>query len=179
MSTTVGAASVEGPHVLLGVARGAGPDASAAIKAFVVNSIRQGQPFAPLVTYNTWFAYGTAVDETTMRAEMEHAAALGSELFVIEAGWYTGADTENPSDFDQGLGTWEVDPVRFPSGMSALKDYAHGLGMKFVIWVEPERVNRSVIGVVGLDESAIATAGGDYQSADSGQICLAGAAGRQ
>ena len=61
-------------------------------------------------------------------------------------------------------GTWEVDPARFPNGMSALKDYAHSLGMKFGIWVEPERVNRSVIGTDGLDESAIATAGGDYQS---------------
>ena len=179
MSTTVAAASVEGPHVLFGVARGAGPDASAAIKAYIVNGIRQGQPFAPLVTYNTWFAYGTAIDETTMRAEMDHAAALGSELFVIDAGWYIGADTDDPPDFDQGLGTWEVDPARFPSGMAALKDYAHSKGMKFGIWVEPERVNRSVIGSDGLDESAIATAGGDYQSADSGQICLAGAAGRK
>ena len=179
MSTTVGAASVEGPHVLVGVASGAGPEASAAIRAFIVNSIREGQPFAPLVTYNTWFAYGTAVDETTMREEMDHAASLGAELFVIDAGWYTGADTDNPSDFDQGLGTWEVDASRFPNGMIPLKDYAHGLGMKFGIWVEPERVNRSVIGTDGLDESAIATVGGDYQSADSGQICLAGAAGRQ
>ena len=179
MTTTVGATSVEGPHVLVGMAQGARPEASAAIKSFIVNSIRQGQPFTPLVTYNTWFAYGTDIDETTMRAEMDHAAALGAELFVIDAGWYTGADTDNPSDFDQGLGTWEVDPARFPSGMSALKDYAHGLGMKFGIWVEPERVNRSVIGLDGLDESSIATAGGDYQSSDSGQICLAGAAGRQ
>jgi alpha-galactosidase len=110
---------------------------------------------------------------------MDHAAALGSELFVIDAGWYTGADTDDPSDFDQGLGNWEIDPTRFPNGMSVLKDYAHGLGMKFGIWVEPERVNRSVIGTDGLDESSIATAGGDYQSSDSGQICLAGAAGRK
>jgi alpha-galactosidase len=36
-----------------------------------------------------------------------------------------------------------------------------------------------VIGLDGLDEASIATAGGDYQSSDSGQICLAGAAGRQ
>ena len=178
MTTTVGAAIVE-PHVLIGVARGARSEASAAMKAFIVNSIRQGQPFTPLVTYNTWFAYGTNVDEMSMRAEMESAAALGAELFVIDAGWYTGADTDDPSDFDQGLGTWEIDPTRFPNGMAALKDYAHGLGMKFGLWVEPERVNRSVIGTDGLDESAIATAGGDYQSSDSGQVCLAGAAGRK
>jgi alpha-galactosidase len=179
MTTTVGTAAVEGPHVLIGMARGARPEASAAITSFIVNGVRQGQPFAPLVTYNTWFAYGTAIDESTMQKEMDNAAALGAELFVIDAGWYTGADTANPSDFDQGLGTWAVDPARFPSGMSALKDYAHGLGMKFGIWVEPERVNRSVIGLDGLDETSLATAGGSHQSDDSAQICLVGAAGRQ
>ncbi len=179
MTTTVGTAAVEGPHVLFGVARGGRPEASAAMKGFIVNSIRQGQPFTPLVTYNTWFAYGTDIDEAAMRAEMDRVSALGAELFVVDAGWYTGADTDDPSDFDQGLGTWEVDPARFPNGMGVLKDYAHSLGLKFGIWVEPERVNRSVIGTDGLDESAIATAGGDYQSTDSGQVCLAGAAGRK
>jgi alpha-galactosidase len=118
MTTTVSGASVEGPHVLIGMTRGARPEASAAIKSFIVNSIRQGQPFTPLVTYNTWFAYLTDVDDATMRAEMDHAAALGSELFVIDAGWYTGADIEHPSNFDQGLGTWEIDPARFPNGMA-------------------------------------------------------------
>jgi alpha-galactosidase len=98
---------------------------------------------------------------------------------VIDAGWYTGADTENPGDFDQGLGSWEVDPTRFPGGMRALKDYAHGLGMKFGLWVEPERVDRAVIGLDGLDEASFATARGSYQSDDTAQICLAGAAGRQ
>lgn len=179
MTTGVGTAPVEGPHVLVGMARGARPEASAAIESFIVNSIRQGRPFTPLVTYNTWFAYGTDIDETTMRAEMDHAAVLGAELFVVDAGWYSGADTHNPSDFDQGLGTWEVDPARFPSGMSALEDHAHSLGMKFGIWVEPERVNRSVIGLDGLDEASLATADGSYQANDSAQICLAGEAGRQ
>lgn len=116
MTTTVGTTAVEGPHVLIGVARGGRPEASTAMKAFIVNSIRQGQPFTPLVTYNTWFAYGTAIDETSMRTEMESAAALGAELFVVDAGWYTGADTDDPSDFDQGLGTWEVDRHAFQAG---------------------------------------------------------------
>ena len=53
----------------------------------MLDGIRGGRPIVPLVTYNTWFAYGTEIDEASMRAEMERAAALGVELFVIDAGW--------------------------------------------------------------------------------------------
>jgi alpha-galactosidase len=179
MTTTVGATPVDGPHAVFGVARGSLPDASAALRSYVMNGIRGGRPLTPLVTYNTWFAYGTNVDEASMRSEMERAAAVGVELFVLDAGWYEGADTSDPGNFDQGLGSWTVDPARFPNGLSALTDYAHSLGMKFGIWVEPERVNLSVVGDGGVDEQWLAKSGGSYLSDHSGQICLAGEAGRQ
>ena len=98
-------ATVDGPHVSSasrpaawrkphgGAARRTSSTASAA----AVRSL-------PLVTYNTWFAYGTEIDEASMRAEMERAAALGVELFVIDAGWYAGAGAAGPFDFDAGLG---------------------------------------------------------------------------
>ena len=108
---------------------------------------------SPLVTYNTWFAYGTEIDEASMRAEMDRAAALGVELFVIDAGWYAGAGTAGPFDFDAGLGGWTADPARFPNGLAPLSDYAHSLGMKFGIWVEPERVNLSLVGAAGRRRS--------------------------
>src|SRR5262249_4690714 len=158
MTTQVGGAPVEGPHAILGVARGALADASAALRSYVLNGIRQGRALTPLVTYNTWFAYGTAIDEASMRAEMARAAAMGVRLFVVDAGWYSGADTTNVSNFDEGLGSWTPDPARFPNGLSVLTDYAHSLGMKFGIWVEPERVNLSVVGADGLDERWLATA---------------------
>ena len=65
-----------------------------------------------------------------MRREMARAAAIGVELFVIDAGWYAGADTHDTSDFEAGLGTWTPDPKRFPSGLKALTDYAHSLGLE-------------------------------------------------
>ena len=179
MTTNAGAAPVEGPHVIFGLARGALPEASAALRSYIIEGIRGGRPMMPLVTYNTWFAYGTRVNETSMRGEMEHAAAMGVELFVIDAGWYAGADTDDIRHFDAGLGTWEPDPRRFPNGLRALSDYAHGLGMKFGLWVEPERVDLSVVGQNGLDESSLAMVNGSYQSSDSAQVCLAGAAGRR
>ncbi len=84
-----------------------------------------------------------------MRAEMERAAALGVELFVIDAGWYAGTGAAGPFDFDAGLGGWTADPVRFPNGLAPLRDYAHSLGLRFGLWVEPERVNLSLVGAAG------------------------------
>ena len=43
-------------------------------------------------------------------------------------------------DFTDGLGSWGGDRDRFPSGLASLADYAHERGLKFGIWVEPERV---------------------------------------
>ena len=178
MSTTP-AASVDGPHVVFGVAPGGVADGTAALRSYVIDGLRGGRPIQPLVTYNTWFAYGTEIDEASMRAEMEHAAALGTELFVIDAGWYAGTGAAGPFDFDAGLGGWTADPIRFPNGLAPLRQHAHDLGMKFGIWVEPERTNLSLVGAPGIEESWLATEGGQYGSDHAGQVCLANAAARQ
>jgi alpha-galactosidase len=163
---------------LYGLARGGVAAASSAARTYVVQGLRDGQNLVPLVTYNTWFAYGTEIDETSMKAEIARAASVGTELFVIDAGWYTGAGAGGPFDFDSGLGTWEPDATRFPNGFRALSDYAHGLGMKFGIWIEPERANLSVVGSPGPEEAWLAKTGGDYGSDHAGQICLASDAAR-
>jgi alpha-galactosidase len=178
MATKAGAA-VDGPHVVFGVAPGGLAQGTAALRSYVLDGVRGGRPIEPLVTYNTWFAYGTEIDDASMRAEMERAAALGVELFVIDAGWYAGAGAAGPFDFDAGLGAWTADPARFPDGLAPLREYAHGLGLKFGLWVEPERVSLSLLGAPGVDEAWLATEGGLYGSDHAGQICLASAAARQ
>jgi len=178
MTTTL-LASVDGPHVVFGAVVGGLPDATAALASYIVNGLRGGRALSPLVTYNTWFAYGTDIDAVSMMAEMDNAAALGTELFVIDAGWYTGAGAGGPFDFDTGLGGWTPDPTRFPNGLRPLRDHAHALGMKFGIWVEPERVNLSLVGEYGLDETWLATNGGNYGSDETALICLSSTAARQ
>jgi alpha-galactosidase len=178
MTTTV-KGDVDGPHVVFGVAPGGAAAGTAALRSYVLDGIRDGRPVVPLVTYNTWFAYGTEIDEASMRAEMERAAALGVELFVIDAGWYAGTGAAGPFDFDAGLGNWTADPARFPNGLAPISAYAHSLGLRFGLWVEPERVNLSLVGGPGVEESWLATEGGQYGSDHSGQICLANAAARQ
>jgi alpha-galactosidase len=179
MTTSIGATAVDGPHALFGVVPGGLPEATAALRSYIVSGLRSGRAFPSLVTYNTWFAYGTNIDDASMRAEMDHAAALGAELFVVDAGWYAGAGASGPFDFDAGLGAWTADPARFPNGLGALTNYAHGLGMKFGLWVEPERVNLSQVGDPGIDETLLATTGGEYGSDHAAQVCLASDAARQ
>jgi alpha-galactosidase len=175
---TTTAEPLETPHTYVGLSDAATQRASEAMRSFVMAAVRHGRAYTPLVTYNTWFTYGTAIDEDSMRAEIESAADLGIELFVVDAGWYvTGTD---PSDFTTGLGVWEEDKERFPAGLRALSDLAHERGMKFGIWVEPERVDLRTVGKAGLArERWLATSGGRYspgvsnKSAPAAQICLA------
>jgi alpha-galactosidase len=179
-TTVTPARPVDLPHTFFGLAAKATSDETRALRQFVLQGIRHGRPFQPLVTYNTWFVYGTRVDEDTMVAEIDRAASLGVELFVLDAGWYLGAGETSDFDFDSGLGSWTADPDRFPSGLASLADYAHGVGMKFGLWVEPERVSLATVGRTGLaQEPFLATHGSDYGSALNAQICLAGAAGRK
>src|SRR5262249_16280909 len=167
---------LELPHAFLGMTTPADVDRSTALSQFIQQGIRRGRPLTPLVTYNTWFVYGTTVNEEAMVAEMDRAAALGIALFVLDAGWYVGAGETSEFDFDSGLGSWTVDPDRFPSGLASLADYAHGLGMKFGLWVEPERVALSTVERPGLAREAwLATRDGSYGAQQTAQLCLAGA----
>lgn len=59
---------------------------------------------------------------------------LKLDYWWMDAGWYVQ---------EQGwpqVGTWEVDPRRFPRGLRPISDHAHSKGVKIIVWFEPERV---------------------------------------
>jgi alpha-galactosidase len=175
---------LDGPHGIFGIAGPDEADVTVALQRYVAGGLRQGRPLPSLVTHNTWFAYGITIDDPSVRAEMELAASLGAELFVLDAGWYPGGS--DPADFTTGLGTWTADTRRFPNGLRSLRDHAHALGLKFGIWVEPERVATTTVGRPGLArERYLATAAGRYnagvknENAGDAQICLADTEARE
>ncbi len=175
--------AVEGPHGFFGVTGPASADVTRALQAYIRQGVRRGRLFEAPVTYNTWFAYGTRIDERVVRREMEKAARMGVELFTVDAGWYAGGG--GVWDFSSGLGDWRADPERFPSGLRALSDRAHELGMKFGLWIEPERVDLATVDAEGLaGERMLATAGGRFDpsaangEAQTAQICLGDAEAR-
>jgi alpha-galactosidase len=138
------------PHAFVGVVAGDESQVAPALHRYIVNVLRGGRPLEPLVTYNTWFSSGTEIDEDSIEESMSAAAAAGTELFELDAGWYEGAGQLDAFDFASGLGTFRVDQDKFPHGLRELADRAHGLGMKFGIWVEPERVDLRHVGEPGM-----------------------------
>jgi alpha-galactosidase len=172
--------TVEFPHAFFGVTEPSAGSAARALRQFLIGGLRKGRPFLPLVTYNTWFPHGSRIDESKAAEEITRAAGLGVELFVLDAGWYENAGAEHQYDFTSGLGTWRVDSQRFSRGLGILAEHARASGMKFGLWVEPERVALSTVGQPGLaEESWLATQDGTYADASSAQLCLASEAARR
>jgi alpha-galactosidase len=135
----------ESPRRFFGFYRGDLDDAANASHAFArVYLMRPHPADFPWAQFNTWFAFYTDIDEETLRREADIAAELGLEVFTVDAGWYEGSP--EVADFSFGLGTWRENREKFPSGLAAFSDYVHGKGMKFGLWVEPERVDVQYVG---------------------------------
>ncbi|RPJ83502.1 MAG: alpha-galactosidase, partial [Acidobacteria bacterium] len=140
----------------------------------------------PRVAFNTWYGYGIRIDEATILRQMELAASLGAERFVLDAGWAPGAGALGDLDFTAGLGRFTADQERFPSGLGALSARAHDLGLEFGLWVEPERVDlETVYYDETVDERWLARRQGSLHPGISdaesraGQLCLADPEARQ
>ena len=78
--------------------------------------------FSPCLVNNSWGS-GMAVDETIAKRMIRDSAALGLEMFHLDAGWF------------RGVGDWVPDPKKFPNGLAVVSDYAHKHGLKFGLWV--------------------------------------------
>lgn len=63
----------------------------------------------------------------------------------MDAGWYgpdrpvSTTEYEN-SDWYATVGDWRVNQIPHPGGLKTISDKAHELGMKFMLWVEMERL---------------------------------------
>ena len=93
----------------------------------------RGEPMAPRVSYDHFFGIRNHFNEELLRAEAKRAAALGVEVFVVDAGWF-------PGDFPDGVGNWHTtDPQKLPNGLEPVADHVRELGMDIGLWFEPER----------------------------------------
>lgn len=66
-------------------------------------------------------------------AAAEFAAKIGCTHHWLDAAWFVGG-------FPNGVGNWFCKPKEFPNGLKPVGDACHRLGIKFVLWFEPERV---------------------------------------
>ena len=86
---------------------------------------------------------------TTWRPSLEKMLAedVKVDFRWFDAGWYVAPDGSSPIPFEKGhdwwdtVGTWELDPVKWPKGsFRESTDFAREHGMKTLVWFEPERV---------------------------------------
>ena len=88
------------------------------------------------VLLNHWEAMDFSFHEEDLVSLAASAKELGVELFVMDDGWFGTRNGEL-----SGLGDWQVNQEKIPSGIGGLARRIHGLGMQFGIWIEPEMIN--------------------------------------
>ena len=131
----------QSPAAFVGVYSGDLDDAAQAQHTYLRTAVipATGADF-PWVQYNTWFAHLIDIDVDILRPEVDLAARLGAEVFVIDAGWWEPS-RRTSDNFTTGLGRWEQSAEKFPGGVRVFADSVRSRGMRFGIWVEPERVD--------------------------------------
>ena len=87
---------------------------------------------------------GMPSEEVIKRINVIKENKLPVEYIWMDAGWY-GEDTPpSPDEFDtewsRHTGEWVVSPHIHPNGLKDVSKAVHDAGMKFLLWVEPERV---------------------------------------
>lgn len=63
---------------------------------------------------------------------------MGAEIFIIDAGWVCPPHKETEWHAYNGINRFNAE--RYPDdGLMRIRDYCHSIGMKFAMWMEPER----------------------------------------
>ena len=97
-----------------------------------------GQPVSLTVaaqTFNRW-AGGARPNWATEAGQIAAAKAdrdLGCDTLWFDAGWFEG-------NFPNGVGNWFPKLKEFPNGLKPVGEACAKLGLKFLVWYEPERV---------------------------------------
>ena len=87
------------------------------------------------VIYYTWTYRFDYITYENVTSQIQRAAELGVEYFFIDAGWFGKGDAWSDS-----VGDWEENTTSKLCGrMKDIADEVRKSGMKFGIWLEPER----------------------------------------
>jgi len=83
----------------------------------------------PQVIYDTWRPFLDNIDEKTIHGCADKLANTGTDLFILDAGWYRYS------------GDFIPDSSKFPSGMKSICDYIRKRGMQPGLWFTSAVVN--------------------------------------
>ncbi|MDA3961609.1 MAG: alpha-galactosidase [Planctomycetota bacterium] len=117
----------------------------------------------PWIFYNTWNyqerrkhwhqdAYLSEMNLDRMLAEIDAAAAMGIEVFVIDTGWY------------EKTGDWIPSNQRFPDGLTEVRQRIEDYGMRLGLWFAPGTVAMSSRALAKHEDCIRHRGDGPYQS---------------
>jgi alpha-galactosidase len=97
-----------------------------------------GQPPRPMLAANSGAQFGEMIGGNEKNQiqfiDGYRRERIPLDFWWMDAGWYV-----NNGRWQEPI-EWKADPTRFPHGLRAVSDHAHSLGMKTIVWFEPERV---------------------------------------
>jgi len=99
-----------------------------------------GQPVQVPICNGSWG--GTPTPGHLDAIEAIRRQGLSYDYYWVDAGWYGTSTKPCPSVFDGEwpiVGDWRVNPLYHPQGLKPVSEAAHQAGMKFLLWIEPER----------------------------------------
>ncbi len=91
-------------------------------------------------TFNRWAA-GARPNWATEQGQIAAArinSEIGCNTHWFDAGWFEGK-------FPNSVGNWFPKPKDFPNGLRPIGDTCESLGLKFLVWYEPERVGDGTV----------------------------------
>jgi alpha-galactosidase len=98
---------------------------------------QNGRPLPMPIALQCFDRYvGTQPDWGTEATQVRVAKAAyntGCDMDWLDAAWFEGG-------FPNGVGNWYCPAGRFPNGLKPISDVCHQLGLRFIVWFEPERV---------------------------------------
>lgn len=124
--------TIVSPEMIIGLISGDMDEAINGMHSFVRHSFLSPKALGKGLWLET--AGGGTVEDDERRARI--AAQDGFDIFYLDASWFYPRGMDCLSK----VGDWEPDPVRYPNGLEELRDYCRSVGLKFGIWMEPERM---------------------------------------
>jgi alpha-galactosidase len=88
-----------------------------------------------LIVYNSWSYWEHEMTEEKLKFEVDVAADIGAEVFVVDAGWYGNRGT----NWWTTVGDWECGN-RLPNGLEPVFAYAREKGLLCGLWIDAERI---------------------------------------
>lgn len=99
--------------------------------------------FEPVISGGTSWVYNEMVNATEENQISAMTAYVDNNIPIsywwMDAGWYFKTGDESLTTW-LDTGTWMVDTKRFPTEFKAISDYGKTVGVKTLLWFEPEVV---------------------------------------